>query len=264
MSAHEIPLTGCTPEPLMAYLKALGVLRLVSEQKDPNALGCWRNGVFVLRSGLDEAGLLRFLLEEYRPTAIVVPWSGGDYFGVDKKGKAGPFRKTPTSTRVIEAFLASRSDRFADYRHTIRVALSALEACGIADKKQMEDKGAKTRFISRFRGMVRDEVVEWIDACAVLSSEKASFSALLGSGGGSDGNTHFSDNFMQNLWEALPDFDAQRATTVEASSDALRNALWGTPSKSLVPKRTSTLYDAGAVGGPNAGQGFERVSLGNP
>lgn len=264
MTMHEIALPGCTPEPLMAHLKALGVLRLVAEQKDANAHGCWRDGVFVLRSCLDDAGLLRFLLEEYRPTPIVVPWSGSDFFGVDKKGKAGPFRTTPTSTLALEAFLASRSDRLTEYRHTIEVALSVLEVCGILEKKQMEDKEAKARFISRFRGMVRDEVVEWIDACAVLSTEKASFSALLGSGGGSDGNTHFSDNFMQNLWEALPDFDTQRATPSEPSSAVLRSALWGTSCKGLVPKRTSTLYDAGAVGGPNAGQGFERVSLGNP
>ena len=36
---YEIELTGCTPEPLMAYLKALGILRLVGEQTDPSARG---------------------------------------------------------------------------------------------------------------------------------------------------------------------------------------------------------------------------------
>jgi len=140
MTMHEIALPGCTPEPLMAHLKALGVLRLVAEQKDANARGCWRDGVFVLRSCLDDAGLLRFLLEEYRPTPIVVPWSGSDFFGVDKKGKAGPFRTTPTSTLALEAFLASRSDRLTEYRQTIEVALSVLEVCGILEKKQMEGK----------------------------------------------------------------------------------------------------------------------------
>lgn len=264
MIVHEIALTGCTPEPLMGYLKALGILRLVAEQNDSNARGCWRDGMCVLRSSVDEAHLVRFFLEEYRPTPIVVPWSGGDFFGIEKKGRKGPFRKTPTSTSIIEAFLGSTSDRLADYRHTILVAASALEACGIADKKQMEDKKAKARFISCLRAMVNDKAVEWIDACAVLSAEKASFSSLLGSGGGSDGNTHFSDNFMQNLWEVLPDFDAQRTTAARPSCDTLRNALWGTPTTDLVPKRTSMLFDAGAVGGPNAGQGFERVSLGNP
>jgi CRISPR-associated protein Csx17 len=32
---NEIILAGCTPTPLANYLKALGVFRLVAEQKDP-------------------------------------------------------------------------------------------------------------------------------------------------------------------------------------------------------------------------------------
>jgi CRISPR-associated protein Csx17 len=38
---HDLELRGCTPEPLMSYLKALGILRLVSEQKDNNTRGWW-------------------------------------------------------------------------------------------------------------------------------------------------------------------------------------------------------------------------------
>ena len=41
MTTYETVLKGCTPEPLMNYLKALGILRLVAEQRDPNAQGCW-------------------------------------------------------------------------------------------------------------------------------------------------------------------------------------------------------------------------------
>ena len=41
---HTVELRGCTPEPLMAYLKALGVFRLVAEQADPDARAFWRNG----------------------------------------------------------------------------------------------------------------------------------------------------------------------------------------------------------------------------
>jgi CRISPR-associated protein Csx17 len=37
--AREHVLGGCRPVPLASYLKALGVLRLVSEQADPNAGG---------------------------------------------------------------------------------------------------------------------------------------------------------------------------------------------------------------------------------
>lgn len=61
----DLALPGCTPEPLIAYLKALGVLRLVSEQKDPGARGFWRNDVFWLRSTLDRDALVKFFLEEY-------------------------------------------------------------------------------------------------------------------------------------------------------------------------------------------------------
>jgi|GEM_PF-2636811 hypothetical protein len=32
---HDLELPGCTPEPLMAYLEALGILRLVSELEGP-------------------------------------------------------------------------------------------------------------------------------------------------------------------------------------------------------------------------------------
>jgi CRISPR-associated protein Csx17 len=49
---HEIELAGCRPEPLMSYLKALGILRLVSEQKDPEARGWWECDVFCLRSAV--------------------------------------------------------------------------------------------------------------------------------------------------------------------------------------------------------------------
>ena len=38
----EIVLAGCAPIPLASYLKALGVFRLVAEQKDECARGRWR------------------------------------------------------------------------------------------------------------------------------------------------------------------------------------------------------------------------------
>ncbi|MFY9398258.1 MAG: type I-U CRISPR-associated protein Csx17, partial [Desulfomonilia bacterium] len=260
---NEVRLSGCTPEPLMSYLKALGVFRLVAEQKDGNAKGCWMNGEFILRSSLDARQLVEFFLHEYKPTPIVVPWSGGDFFGVDKKGNKGPFKKTPSSTRVIEAILSTTSRRLADYRDTIRLALETLELCGITRKDEMKGR-EKSAYISTLRSRCCDAAVKWIDTCAVMSSEKAYFNVLLGSGGGNDGNTHFSDNFMQNLWDVLDDFDDQRHSRGSPGTESLENALFGIPFKGLVSNRTSALFDSGAVGGPNAGQGFERESLANP
>lgn len=37
----DILLEGCASRPLAAYLKALGILRLVGEQADANARGAW-------------------------------------------------------------------------------------------------------------------------------------------------------------------------------------------------------------------------------
>ena len=76
----EIKLDGCTPEPLMSYLKALGVFRLVAEQADPLARLSWHGGVARLQGNLDRDELVSFFLKQYRPTAIVAPWNGGSGF----------------------------------------------------------------------------------------------------------------------------------------------------------------------------------------
>lgn len=260
----EIVLKGCTPEPLMGYLKALGVLRIIAEQKDPDIRGSWRDGIFVLSSKLTHEELADFFLNTYKPTPVIVPWSGGDFLGVSLETNTGRYSKTPTASKIIESFLTTSSDRLVDYRSALNSALSTLTQCGISTKGDMENKELKRHYISAVRNVSLESVTNWIDTCAVLTSDKATFSSLLGSGGGSDGNTHFSDNFMQNLWEVLPDFDPQRKKQKSSSRTLLDNALWETNTSELVPNRTSSLYDAGAGGGANAGQGFERISFANP
>lgn len=267
-SRFRMLLPGCTPEPLMSYLKALGVFRLVAEQADPDARGHWEGNTFSVTTTLGEQELIGFFVERYRPTSIVVPWSGSDFFAVrGPRGKV-TFTKTPTGARVIEAFLASTSDRLAAYRAVIRLALEALAACGITGKADLGRAETKAGYIRYLRAVAPEPLVDWIDAAAVLLQGRASFSVLLGSGGGSDGNTHFSDNFMQNLWEMLPDFDQQRPPrsmpVAARSAELLRAALMGLPAQDLAFKRTSSLFDSGAVGGPNATQGFEREALANP
>jgi CRISPR-associated protein Csx17 len=261
----ELILPGCTLEPLMSYLKALGVLRLVSEQADADARGAWRNGVFVLETKLDADELVRFFLEDYRPTPIVVPWSGGDFFAINRKQPRSVFVKTPTAASVIEAFLATQTNRLSDYREVIRKTLETMDRLGITKKKHIEGtsgKKTKARLLAHLRSVLPDEFLPWLDVAAQITQDSFTFNALLGSGGGSDGNTHFSDNFMQNLWECLPDFKPQRTHAIDPPS--IQSALFSQPAQSLRPKRTAALYDSGAVGGPNAGVGMERGSLTNP
>lgn len=78
--SFDVELTACRSEPLGSYLKALGVLRLVAEQKDKNAAGYWRGDRFVLRSSLDADALVAFFEKEWRPTPVIAPWNGGSGF----------------------------------------------------------------------------------------------------------------------------------------------------------------------------------------
>ena len=262
---EPLSLDGCTPEPLMGCLKALGVLRLVSEQKDPEACGFWQDGVFKLYTTLSQEELIAFFREEYRPTPIVVPWSGGDFFGVRADEPIGKAAKTPTSSAIIQAFLAIGSPRLAGYKRVIRETLAAMQDAGITQKAQIEGpakKKIKAQLLARLRSVLPDGFLNWLDAAAQIADDSFTFNALLGSGGGSDGNTHFSDNFMQNLWDCLPDFDEQR--TCQTDHPDVASVLFGSVSRSLRLKRTASLFDSGAVGGPNAGVGIERDSLMNP
>lgn len=266
-----VELPGCTPEPLMSYLKALGVFRLVSQQADPQCRAAWRDGRLILTTSLDRDNLIAFFIQRYQPTPVVVPWTGSDFFDVKATKTGAKFAKTPTGAGIIEAFLQNDSPRIALYREAIKSVISTLKSEGIAKKEQMKEK-TKAKYISRLRALPIPQIDEWIDSAAALPAGELKLNTLLGSGGGSDGNTHFSDNFMQNLWDVLPDFDAQKSSknpgfltlSASRSQNLLANALFEESVEGLEAGRTSSLYNAGAVGGANAGQGFERKAYANP
>jgi len=103
----NITLHGCTSEPLLSYLSSLAVLKLISQQKDPDAKGWWENGIFKLDTRLAVDELVQFFMEEYSPTPIVAPWNGGSgfYEGDNIEG--------------IDAIRNSASLQFALYRETL-------------------------------------------------------------------------------------------------------------------------------------------------
>ena len=281
---HIHKLTGCSPIPLANYLKALGILRLVAEQADPAAQGWWSGDVFHLRTTLDEAAIFGFFLEDYQPTPIVVPWSGSDFFAAARNPVASDFKERwpekkppksfPTSEKVIEAILVSETARLGAYREMIRGVFKAMDVSNTLEKKDIEGakgKEQKRTFLTCLRGMLPDAFVSWLDAAAALGTDEFAFNTLLGSGGGSDGNSHFSDNFMQSVWICLPDFDGQRRTEVRASDSsfssviAIRAALFSTQSSQAVIRgRSPGLFSSQDVGGPNATAGFEADASFNP
>jgi CRISPR-associated protein Csx17 len=73
IQVHE--LTGLNPDALATYLAALGIFRLLAEQKDARVRGFWRDEHFVLVTELDWDAIEQFFLQDYRPTPILAPWN---------------------------------------------------------------------------------------------------------------------------------------------------------------------------------------------
>lgn len=158
---HDLALSGCTPEPLMAYLKALGVLRLLSEQqKDPDARGWWQNDVFWMRSPLlfkdapteeaKQSALCLFFLESYKPTPIVAPWNAGSGFYLKWDEKKRSFKAREASD-VVSKIECSTTPRLQPYRDQILAIKKALQwrAKSVDPAKQImgvRAKGAKERW----------------------------------------------------------------------------------------------------------------------
>lgn len=278
-----IPLNGCAPVPLAHYLKALGILRLVAEAEhgDASATAYWKGNSFILNSRFAQDGetqLADFFFHDYCPTPIMVPWSGGDFFAVNHEKPAKSFDKPPTSARVIESILSTDSNRFESYRTALRAAFHAMDEARVKVKKDIEGSGGpqrrlKAEMLKSLRNSLPDGALAWMDAAAVIEPDAVAFNAMLGGGGGSDGNSHFSDNFMQCLWMAFTDFDSQRQKPVKAigydavfdSRAALNESLFGLQGAGTkIPDLSPVLFDSTRVGGPNQTAGFEAKSGSNP
>lgn len=237
----------------MAYLKAIGVLRLVSEQRDGATRGYWRQDVFWLRSPALFAGcgaeherrkaLTAFLLNEYRPTPIVAPWAGGSGF----------FKKD--NKMAVAAIRDSTSPRVARYADVIRSVDAIVADENVGDKPAGDAKG---RLIRRFRRELPDDVVAWMDAAMVLHKDGQSFAPLLGTGG-NDGRLDFTQNFMQRVVSLDLHTVAPKST---ASEGWLAHALFADSAR--LGSGSVGQFAPGRAGGPNATQGMEGRSADDP
>jgi len=64
---HEHIFPGCSPKPLSHYLKSLGIVRLIAEQKDSKVKGWW-HGRACHQNRASKQELEDFFCEEYAPT----------------------------------------------------------------------------------------------------------------------------------------------------------------------------------------------------
>ena len=206
----DLQLAGCRPEPLAHYLKALGILRLVSEQADPEVRGWWVDDEFRLRTKLGREKLEKFFLEDYRPTPVVAPWNGGSGFYPNDRKDA------------IEAIFSTRAGRFLDYQATVKQSKEIIQLLALKDKPDVD---AKPRLLRACRGRFSEKSLAWVDAAYVLTDEEAKYPPLLGTGG-NDGRLEFTNNFMQRLMEL---FDPLTGHPEVLSKTWLSSALWSEP-----------------------------------
>ena len=245
-NSYEVELRGCTPDPLMAYLKALGLFRLVSEQKDSSARTRWQNDSFFLRSALDRDGLVEFLLNDYRPTPIVSPWNGGSGFYLKD------------NTKAMEKIGEQDSPRFRLWNEVIAEGRQILIR---SQMLQVAKKDLKRWVLAQCRARFPDDALGWLDAAYVLTSHGVKYPPLLGTGG-NDGRLEFSNNFMQSIVLAL-NLDQQRNGETIIRNQ-LSAALFNEESPQLVRKRSTGFYSPSSVGGANASVGFNDEALTNP
>lgn len=247
---NRIELRGCAPAPLIHYLKALGILRLVAEQLDETARGSWLGDTFVLETTKNKEELVRFFLDDYSPTPIVAPWNGSSGF----------YPKDVWQRESFEKLWQTNETRFADYAATFAAARSI-----VGDKTQQPKDDEKTEMLRRSRQQFPDRALDWLDAAFALGQDKPDYPPLLGSGG-NDGRLDFTINFVSRLLCVLPEVlrtEKNADKRIEQSAKQLRSALFAEESASLEKAAVGQFYPAGA-GGANMDNAATGAAFVNP
>jgi len=253
----------------MNYLKALGVLRLVSEQGYDRTRARWSDGVFTLDSTFDAETLVEFFAEKYRPTPILSPWNGDGGFLAEsgasfetiqsiehsKNKRLEPLQCVIAAVRSIDSLRA-----FGAARERVKVLEKKKKARTITpeeteelSREKSQVKSLKEGIVFQIRSQFPDECLNWLDACMLVEPDGFSASPLLGSGG-VDGRLEFSANFLANA-----------LTVLESPQSAawLRAALFESNDARLMDTAIGQ-FAPGRIGGPNATQGMEGRSMINP
>ena len=287
----RLTLHGCAPTPLAAYLKALGVLRLLSsgannvtgEPADAGVRGWWEGERFHLRTALGREGVVEFFLHGYAPSPVIAPWNGRAGFLEGDEGESSS-REGAVLMRNIEQcearrFLVMRSVVRALRENNQLSMLDALraesktlakQAKGLAgeakrrclDRKRRADaraKAIKGILIPSLRSATPPEHAEYVDSCvAVAAADHALMAPLLGAGG-LDGSRDFGVRFAAELSEV---FDLKTGVPRGGSPASIALSLF---------RRATRLPRVGSIGqfspgdtGPNASTGYSGTNPLNP
>lgn len=236
---QSIALPGCRSAPLGHYLKALAVLRLIAEQRDPSTRGFWEGNRFHVETQLSRDDLEQFFFSEYRPTPIIAPWNGGSgFYPSDRQSGIDPIRQ-------------AAHERYGAYRESLRVADHVL--------KNLGDERDKRTLVTHLRALLPDVTLPWLDAVLLLTSDGLRFPPLLGTGG-NDGRLEFTNNFMQQLVTMI---DPRDGSVAPRNREWLRASLFAEPAP-LLPRPPVGQFLPASFGGANASTGFHGGQPANP
>ena len=289
MARESLTLHGCSPTPLASYLKALGVLRLLSSKAnnvkgkpaDPHARGWWQDERFHLLTLLGPEGVLEFFLHDYAPSPVIAPWNGRAGF-LEGGASQTSTREGAVLMREIECGESTRLRWMRSAIHLLRTntdlsrldqlrteskaleqrakELAGDERQECQERKRLVDARAKARkavLLPSLRSAVGLTHLDYVDSCFVIANE-ARAAPLLGAGG-LDGSRDFGVRFAAELKRVL-DFETG-APRGDADQD-LRAALLGTTTR-LARVRSMGMFHPGG-GGPNATTGYSGENPLNP
>ncbi|MBI3723841.1 type I-U CRISPR-associated protein Csx17 [bacterium] len=269
-TVHVHELAGCRPDVLGLYLKALGVLRLVAEQRDPEARGFWRDEAFILVTRLTREEVVEFFATLYRPTPIVSPWNKGSGFFTARDPGLTPVEacEAPRFEPLRCGIRAAR-----DLCNELGAAINAVkeikvESNAIKNKTAREElrksaaygerlraaerrcKTTKAEFIPLCRKRWRGRHLEWLNAALVVDEHGGPrFPALLGTGG-NDGRLDFTNNYYKRLG-TLFDLASPAASPLPGVRELATASLFGAPNRGLTGGAVGQFLPGGA-GGANS------------
>lgn len=171
MSLHLHKLGGCSPAPLAFYLKALGILRIISEQTDPEARGWWQDEHFCLLTKLSREELESFFLNKYSPSPIFNPWGARSGFY--------PGTSESTSRAALKLIEASSETRLAEFRTAIQVVRQTIEEFGGAKP----DDRHRAQFLRTLRRRSRGSSMHWLSTVVADLGDEFQSPPIFGSGG---------------------------------------------------------------------------------
>jgi len=195
MTVHLHHLSGCSPTPLAHYLKAIGILRLVAQQRDPEVRGFWRDQHFCLLTTLDAAALEDFFLEEYAPTPVFNPWGArsGFYAGSSEK----------TARDRLSAIESSSTSRLASFRRDIKAARDAVMHVG---NEKPGDESAKADLVGTLRRALRGAAEEWLNTVTAVVGTSLRNPALMGTGG-NEGSGGYASAYFESVLDCVSSTD---------------------------------------------------------